>query len=269
MAKTIFVTGGSRGIGRGIAQVFAAAGYDVAFTYNTKLDEAESLKKELEEQGRRCFFYQASMQEANVPESVTAQAIRDLGHLDVMVCNAGLTVYNNLLDMNETQIDFPYSLDFRSYILCTKTAARHMIDNGIQGNVIFITSTRGIRAYPEDPLYGGMKAALHRACESLALELSQYGIRVNCVAPGATAVRGDLSRESLSKSVFARKIPAKRFGSPKEVGGLVKYLVSDEAGYITGTIVKMDGGLVIPGMPEDNNPEAGFAWSMLPERLRK
>ncbi len=267
MGKTAFITGGSRGIGSGIAQVLAGAGYDIAFTYNTKLDEAVSLQKEIEALGRRCFYYQASLQEADVPEKITARAIGDLGGLDVMVCNAGQTVHTNLLEMDEAQMDFTYSLDFRSYILCAKTAARHMIDSKIQGSIIFITSTRGIRAYPEDPLYGGMKAALHRACESLALEFSRYGIRVNCVAPGATRVRGEITEESLH-SGFAWKIPAKRFGTPGEVGGLVRYLVSYEAAYITGTVVKMDGGLILPGMPEDESPEAGYAWSALPERLR-
>ena len=268
MTKTAFITGGSRGIGRGTAQVLAAAGYDIAITYNTRLDDAISLQKETEALGRRCFYYQASMQEGSVPETVTSQAAADLGHLDVMVCNAGRTVHTNMLKMTEEDIDFVYNLDYRSYILCAKAAARNMIDNGIRGNIIFITSTRGIRAYPEDLLYGGMKAALNRACESLALELSQYGIRVNCVAPGATLVRGELTKEVLSQSAFAGKIPAKRHGSPKEVGGLVKYLVSDEADYITGTVVKIDGGLILPGMPEDAAQEAGYAWSVLPERLR-
>lgn len=267
MKKTAFVTGGSRGIGNGIVRVLAEAGYDMAFTYNTKSDEAMSLQKEIGALGRRCFCYQASLQEADVPEKVTARAAGDLGRLDVMVCNAGLTIHTNLLKMDEAQMDFAYGLDFRNYILCAKAAARHMIDSKIQGCIIFITSTRGIRAYPEDPLYGGMKAALHRACESMALELSKYGIRVNCAAPGATRVRGETTEEALH-SGYAWKIPAKRFGTPEEVGGLVKYLVSDEARYITGTVVKMDGGLILPGMPGDESPEAGYAWSVLPERLR-
>jgi NAD(P)-dependent dehydrogenase (short-subunit alcohol dehydrogenase family) len=95
-----------------------------------------------------------------------------------------------------------------------------------------------------------MKAALIRGVESMALEMSQYGIRINCIAPGATAVRGSFSEEQLKASSFAGKIPLKRLGSPDEVGHLVCYLASHEARYITGDTIKIDGGLILPGMPE-------------------
>ncbi|WP_040951304.1 SDR family NAD(P)-dependent oxidoreductase [Gorillibacterium massiliense] len=264
MEKTAFVTGGSRGIGRGIAQLLGQKGYDIAFTYNSKLEEAESLQRELREMGRRCFFYQASLEREEVAEQVTDQAIADLGRLDVMICCAGLTAHNNLRKLTAEDIDFVYRLDYRSYMLCAKKAATHMIESGIAGNIVFITSTRGEQAYPEDPLYGGMKAALNRACESLALELAEYGIRVNCVAPGATAVRGSFTPEELRGNPFARQIPLGRLGTPAEVAGLTAYLVSEEAAYITGTVMRMDGGLILPGIPMDAEAEAP-SWFRLPD----
>lgn len=248
--KKAFITGGSRGIGRGIVRVLAGAGYDIAFTYNSKAEEAEALREEIRSRGVHCFCYQASLEKDSVPGEVTEKAISDLQGIDLLVCNAGLTKHNDLLSLKGELIDFVYALNYRAYLLCASTAAKDMAARGVKGSIIFITSTRGIRAYPEDAVYGGMKAALNRSAESMALDMAPHGIRVNCVAPGATAVRGNFTKEELSAGDFAKKIPLGRKGSPDEVGHLVKYLASDEAAYITGTTVKIDGGLILPGMPE-------------------
>lgn len=248
--KKAFITGGSRGIGQGIVRVLADAGYDIAFTYNSKAGEAEALREELHGKGVDCFCYQASLEQEAVPEAVTKTAISDLQGIDLLVCNAGLTKHNDLLSLEGELIDFVYALNYRAYLMCASAAAKDMVARGVTGNIVFITSTRGIRAYPEDAIYGGMKAALNRSAESMALDMAQYGIRVNCVAPGATAVRGSFTQEELSAGDFAKRIPLGRRGSPEEVGHLVKYLASEEAAYITGTTVKIDGGLILPGMPE-------------------
>lgn len=266
-SKKAFITGGSRGIGRGIALVLAKSGYDIAFTYNSKIDEAKSLAEEIESMSRKCYYYQASMELPDVPKKITEKAIDDLGWIDLLVCNAGLTRHNSLLSLDVEQIDFVYNLNFRSYLLCSSVAANYMASNKIKGNIIFVSSTRGIRAYPEDVLYGGFKAALNRAAESMALEMSHYDIRVNCVAPGAIKVRGNNTSEDLTESGFARKIPAGRLGTPEEIGYLVEFIASERAQYITGTTIKVDGGLILPGMPEDNSPEAEYAWSKLPSHM--
>jgi NAD(P)-dependent dehydrogenase (short-subunit alcohol dehydrogenase family) len=248
--KNAFVTGGSRGIGRGIVRVLSDAGYDTAFTYNSQLSEAETLKTEIEKKGRRCFFYQASLQHPGIAEAVTAKAAEELGGINLLVCNAGVTRFNDLLRLEGDLIDFLYNLNYRSYLLCAKTAANDMVKRGKKGNIIFITSTRGFRAYPEDAVYGGMKAALIRSAESMALDMAQYGIRVNCIAPGMTAVRGSFSQEELARGGFVKKIPLGRRGTPDEIGYLVRYIASDDAAYMTGNTIKLDGGLILPGFPE-------------------
>lgn len=129
MAKCAFITGASNGIGKGIALKLAEDGYDVAFTYASNLKAAEAVKAQIEGFGRRTFFYQADLREADAPQ-------------------------------------------------------RHMVyDKTVHGNIIFITSSRGERAYADNFIYGMTKAALTRACQSIAIDLSPYGIRVNCVAP--------------------------------------------------------------------------------------
>ena len=248
--KKAFVTGGSRGIGRGIIRMLSEAGYDVAFTYSSEKEMAETLRVEVSAGGRRCFYYQASLENADVPEAITQKAIDDLGGIDLLVCNAGMTKFNSLLTTEGEFIDYLYSLNYRSYILCAKTAAKSMVAEGTRGNIIFIASTRGFRAYPEDCIYGSLKAAVIRGTESMALEMAAHGIRVNCVAPGATAVRGDFSPGELSKPPLASLIPLGRLGSPDEVGRLVRFIASDEAGYMTGNTIKLDGGLILPGTPE-------------------
>jgi len=250
-AKTAFITGGSRGIGRGIVRVLSSAGYDVAFTYSSSLDEAETLRAEVQAKGRRCFFYQASLERPDVAEAVTAKAIEDLEGIDLLVCNAGMTIFNDLLGLDGSMIDFLYNLNYRAYMLCAKVAANDMVSRSEKGNIIFIASTRGIRAYPNDAIYGGLKAALIRSVESMALDMAPHGIRVNCVAPGATAVRGGFSMDELSIGpAYVKKIPLGRKGSPDECGHLVRFIASDEAAYMTGNTIKLDGGLILPGIPE-------------------
>ncbi len=250
MNKTAFITGGSHGIGRGIALVLSDNGYDIAFTYNNRAEEAEALRQEIIKKGVRCFCYQASLDKVGVAEEVTAKAISDLGGISALICNAGITKHNDLLSLEGEFIDFLYNLNYRSYMMCAKTAANDMVLRNEKGSIVFISSTRSLRAYPEDSIYGGLKAALNRSVESMALDMAKYGIRINCVAPGYTSISADESIEELTKTGFAAKIPLKRLGTPSEVGYLINYIISDKAAYMTGNIIKLDGGLILPGMNE-------------------
>ncbi|GHU78736.1 3-ketoacyl-ACP reductase [Clostridia bacterium] len=266
--KKALVTGGSRGIGSGIARVLAKNGYDIAITYSTASGEGETVKRELEEKyGALCFLYQATLQDEGVAEATVKRAIKDLGRLDLLVNNAGVTRMENLLDITDENFELLARLDFKAYVMAARTAARHMVKRGIKGSIISITSTRGGRAYESDGIYGGVKAALNRASESFALDLAPYGIRVNTVAPGATQVRFDAADEGRRRfySSLSGRIPLGRVGTPEDIGEAVNFLADNEkAGYITGVTIKVDGGLVLPGMPE--NPDAP-SW-LPPKRER-
>lgn len=253
--KKAFITGASRGIGHAIALRLASSGYDIAFTYHSEVDEAESLKKQIEALGSKAYYYQADFSRKEVSKKITEQVMSDLGGLDVLVCNAGKTKFTNILTLDLDEMDFVYHLNYQSYLIQTHLAANYMIKHHIKGRIIFITSTRGIRAYPNDAIYGSMKSALNRAVESIALELAPYEITVNAVAPGATAVRGDLSEEGLRQGHIPSLVPLKRRGHPNDVAGLVHFLVSDEASYITGETIKVDGGLILYG--PDERPKGG------------
>jgi len=267
--KTALITGGSRGIGRGIALVLASEGYDVAITYSTQKEEGEKVAKIIEEEyGRRCMVYQASMELEETPGRIVDQAVRDLGKLDVLVNNAGITIFQSIVEMDLQKMNFLINLNFKGYLLAMQAAARHMIERGIKGNIVNITSTRGERAYPRDSLYGGLKAGINRAVQSIALDLAPYGIRVNCIAPGATAVRDTEESKAFYESLGPR-IPLGRMGTPMDIGHAVAWLVSDKASYITGQTIKVDGGLILPGMPEVKNGDTDNGWGFVWRRNKK
>lgn len=258
--KSALIIGGSRGIGHASAILLAQEGYDIAFTYATCEEAALETKAIIEAMGRRCFCYQASLENSDVPTQITEQAIAGLGRLDALVYVAGRTNWTHLTQFAVEKADEMYMLNYRAPLLCTQAAAKHMIERGIRGSIVYITSCHGLRAYPNDAVYGGLKAALNRSTESIALELSEHGIRVNSVAPGMINVRDGDGDERLYRE-WARKIPLGRYGKASEVANAVAFLASEKASYITGVTLKVDGGLILPGMPEDSKPEAGYGWA--------
>lgn len=258
MNKKAIVTGASRGIGKGIAMCLAAEGYDLAISYASKKEEAEKVAEQIRETYHtRCLIYQAALQEKGAGKALFDRAVADLGGLDLLVNNAGLTIFESLQEIKEETLDLLINLDFKNYILMMREAANYMIASGTKGNIINITSSRGEQSYPEDGLYGGLKAGLNRAICSFALDVSQYGIRINNVAPGAIRIR---TREELIEGgnvamadfwdELGNRIALGRSGLPEDIGHAVAFLASDKASYITGTTLRVDGGLILPGMPE-------------------
>lgn len=253
------VTGGSSGIGQGTAIVLAEHGYDVAITYGNNEAGAQDTRSRIEALGRRCFVYQATMEIEGVAEATVRRARKDLGVLTLLVNNAAIDRRYSVLTVTRAEIEAMVAVNLTAYTLAAGAAARAMVRDGVQGSIVFITSTRGESAHPDDFLYGGLKAAINRASKSMALDLSPYGIRVNCIAPGATLVRPDRHPSGIKPGTLVQGkpaypleyyIPLGRLGVPRDTGELIAFLAGDRGSYITGEVIRVDGGLTLPGMAE-------------------
>jgi glucose 1-dehydrogenase len=257
--KTAIVTGASRGIGRGIAMVLAEKGYDVMLGHLNEPNEAEEAAAQIRERfGRKAATFQADLRDTTMLAPLVDAARRELGPIGLLVNNAGICIRDRVItDFSQEKIDTMTAVNFRAPLLLSGIAAKHMIEDRVCGNIIFISSSRAQRAYPKDGVYGGLKAALERAATSIALELAPHGIRVNAIAPGATVIRNpndDYHRQ------LSRKIPLGRMGMPEDIGEAVAWLSSDAAAYITGITLRIDGGLILPGMPEEPNRSLDDGW---------
>lgn len=225
----------------------AKAGWQVAIAHwqddVAAIETAEQIER-LSAQG--CPVISADLATVEGALQTHEMAIKQLGGLDALVNNAGICEYRAIQSLSAEHIDRIVFINFRSPLLLMKEACDHMIANRTKGSIVNITSSRAERAYTEDSVYGGMKSALRRATESAALDLAPFGIRVNAVAPGAVAVRepNEWSRR------LGERIPLGRIGQPEDIGKAVVWLVSDESLYATGISLRVDGGLILPGMPE-------------------
>lgn len=248
----VLVTGGSTGIGRGIALEFAAAGYRVAITI-THYEDRDAAAATAEEitrlSGKPCGVIEGDLRKLETAEATVGESLQILGRLDVLVNNAGIGLYGRIQELPTENLDNLYGLNFRAPLLLMRDASRQMIRQGIRGCIRNITSSRAERAYSGDAAYGGLKAGLKRASEAAALDLAPYGIRVNCLAPGAVLVREP--EPHLDK--FARTVPLGRIGLPDDIGRAAVWLASGQASYVTGISLRIDGGLILPGMPEDGS----------------
>ncbi len=280
--KKAIITGGEIGMGRGIALVLAEEGYDIAFSYYPNAENAEASIETtlslLRERGAKGWPFPADLSIPDAPRAFFEKAVASLGGLDLMVNNAGVNIPLPIQDITESNFDYLVSLDLRAYVMMMHYAARYMIDNGIRGCLINVSSSRGERAYANAGIYCGIKSCLNRMAEAFALDLSSYGIRVNNVAPGAVRVRSDEELLSMTRGratdyfwnkdflknpelvkdhdfwdLLGPRIPLGRVGLPEDIGQAIAFLASDKASYITGVTLRVDGGLILPGMPEDTS----------------
>lgn len=260
--KKVLVSGGSSGIGQGIAIHMASLGWEVAFTYSTHPEGAEITRSRIEAVAGRCHVLEAHLEDEGAPERMVREARERLGGLDAFVCNAARDGRHSILTATRADMQRLACTNFFNYMLSAGEAARTMLRDEASGSIVFITSTRAVSPHPDDFLYGGLKAAVERAAQSMALDLACHGIRVNCVAPGATRVREWQQRDAKPGELINGRpywpiedtIPMGRMGQPKDVAQAVEFLCSEKSAYITGVTLRVDGGLSLPGMPEWSAP---------------
>jgi 3-oxoacyl-[acyl-carrier protein] reductase len=241
---TAFVTGGSRGIGREIALTLAAKGYDMAINYASNEAKAQEVKKECEALGVACEIYQADVADYESCSQMVKAIKERFGSIDVLVNNAGITKDGLLIRMNEEQFDDVIRVDLKSVFNMTKLVGSIMVRQR-KGHIINITSIAGLDGNAGQFNYSAAKAGIVGMTKTAAKELGSRGITVNAVAPGfietdMTAVLGEEFKEAAQQ-----RIPLKRLGQAKDIAELVAFLASDNAAYITGQTIRVDGGLTM------------------------
>ena len=272
--KKALVTGGERGTGRGIVTRLAQEGYDIALTYFFDTEEDLSIEKEITQMGRRCFLYKVDFRNTEEVERVVGRAVSDLGGLDLLVNNSGIKEpMKYLYEITADEIDTIFAVNYRAYMLLMRDALRHMMKAGTKGNIVNISSLSAERSFPRFSQYGGLKAAICRGTQDVALEAAPYGIRVNSILPGAVNIR---TREQLLRDgktdeyirdrlSLGNLIPLQRMVEPIEIGNAVVWLASEQAAYITGVNLCVDGGHSLPGIPERKplEGETDFGWARM------
>jgi 3-oxoacyl-[acyl-carrier protein] reductase len=242
--KIVLVTGASRGIGRAIALEFGSRGAIVVINYNSSAGPANEVLEQIKAAGGDGMVYQADVSDADAVDEMIKTVTKEYGKLDVLVNNAGTTRDNVIMMLKPEDFDTVINTNLRSAWLCSKAASRAMMRKR-SGRIINITSVVGIAGNGGQTNYSASKAGMIGLTKSLAKEIATRNITVNAVAPGfiATDMTAELS-EDIQATALSH-IPLGRMGKPEEVAKAVAFLASDDAAYITGQVIVVDGGMVM------------------------
>lgn len=242
--KVAFVTGASRGIGRAIALTLAEAGADVAVNYAGNAAAAEEVAAEIRKMGRRALILQGDVSQTEAAASMLDAVVAEFGRCDILVNNAGITRDGLLMRMKEEDWDAVLNTNLKGVFNCTKAALKYMMKQRA-GKIVNIASVVGIMGNAGQANYAAAKAGCIGFTKSVAKEVASRGITVNAVAPGliATDMTSVLPEKVIEE--MAAGIPLKRAGQPVDVAKAVLFLVSDDAAYITGQTLNVDGGMVM------------------------
>ncbi len=242
--KSALVTGASRGIGKAIALALAAKGYAVALNYAGNAAAADAVKAEIEAAGGKAFTIQGDVSKAEDVDRIFKTVKDEFGGLDVLVNNAGITRDGLLIRMKEESWDAVLDTDLKSTFLTTKAAAQIMMRKK-KGAIVNIASVVGLMGNAGQANYAAAKAGVIGLTKACAKELAPRNVRVNAVAPGFIATDMTDVIPEKNKEVMLQSIPLGRMGQAEDVASAVCFLASDDASYITGQVLKVDGGMVM------------------------
>ena len=240
--QSALVTGGGRGVGKGIALALARAGCRVAVNYREWADTAQQTVSEIQALGVEAFAVKADVGVAADVRAMFDEVLRRFGGLNTLVNNAGVQTWKPLLDVSEAEWDHVIDTNLKGCFLCTQAAAEHMRARG-GGSIVNIGSGSNKLPFPRLVAYTASKGGIEMFTKAAAIELGEFDIRVNCVAPGAI----EIERTKLETADYGEKwgslTPLGRVGTPADVGPAVVFLAGSEAAFITGQTIWVDGGL--------------------------
>lgn len=241
--KNVIITGASRGIGKGIAKVFADYGANVAFTFSSSEAPALELEKELSSKGVRAKAYKSNAASFVESEKLVAQVLEDFGGIDVLINNAGITKDNLLIRMSEEDFDKVIDTNLKSVFNMTKAVQRTLLKQR-HGSIINMSSVVGVKGNAGQTNYAASKAGMIGFTKSVALELGSRNIRCNAIAPGfiETEMTGKLDEKVVQS--WRDAIPLKRGGTPEDIANACLFLASDLSSYITGQVLNVGGGML-------------------------
>ena len=240
--KVALVTGATRGIGRAIALRYASEGADVAFTYRSQHEAAQSLKEEIEAMGVRSKAYTSDAADFAQAHEVVEDVKAEFGRIDILVNNAGITKDGLMMRMDEAQWDAVIDTNLKSAFnfihACTPVMARQRC-----GSIINMSSVVGVSGTAGQCNYSASKAGLIGLAKSIAKEMGPRGIRANCIAPGFISTDMTSALPENIRQEWEKQIPARRAGTPEDVAGVALFLACDMSAYVTGQVINCCGGM--------------------------
>jgi len=241
--KNVIITGASRGIGKGIAEIFASHGANIAFTYRSSDEKAKALENELSANGCKAKGYKSDASDFDAAQQLSKDVMDDFGSIDVLVNNAGITKDGLLMRMSEEDFDSVMSINMKSVFNMTKAVLRPML-KARAGSIINMSSVVGVKGNAGQANYSASKAAINGFTKSTALELGSRNIRCNSIAPGfiETEMTEALGEETVKE--WREQIPLKRGGTPEDIANTTLFLASDLSAYVTGQVINVCGGML-------------------------
>jgi 3-oxoacyl-[acyl-carrier protein] reductase len=241
--KNVIITGASRGIGRGVATVFAKNGANIAFTYLSSAAKAKSLENELACFGVKAKGYKSDASNFIAAQELSKSVIEDFGSIDVLVNNAGITKDSLLMRMTENDFNLVMQINMNSVFNMTKAVIKTMM-KAKKGSIINMSSVVGVKGNAGQTNYSASKAGIIGFTKSTALELGSRNIRCNAIAPGFIETEMTESLEDDAINNWRNQIPLKRVGDPEDIANVSMFLASDLSSYITGQVINVCGGML-------------------------
>ena len=241
--KTAIITGGSRGIGKAIVEIFVKQGANVAFTYSSSSDAAKAIENKLSTKNVKVKSYKSDASNFEEAQLLAASVLEEFGSIDILINNAGITKDNLLMRMSEEDFDRVIQVNLKSVFNMTKAVQRTMLKQR-KGSIINMSSVIGVKGNAGQSNYAASKAGIIGFTKSMAIELGSRNIRSNAIAPGfiVTEMTEELGEETIKQ--YFEAIPLKRGGTPEEIANTCVFLGSDMSSYVTGQVLNVDGGML-------------------------